>query len=74
MDQATLKMDLERAERHIKTSEQHVACQRQVVFERQQDGVDAREARRLLQLFEQLLTLHIAERNRLRQELALEHH
>ena len=67
-------MDLERAERHIKTSEHHVARQRQVVFERQQDGVDALEAKRLLQLFEQLLTLHIAERNRLRQELALEHH
>jgi hypothetical protein len=71
MDQAILKSDLARAERHITASEHHVARQRQVVAERQQEGFDARDARRLLDLFEQLLTLHIAERNRLRQQLRL---
>jgi hypothetical protein len=69
MDQAILKNDLARAERHIIASEHHVARQRQVVAERQQEGFDARDARRLLGLFEQLLTLHIADRNRLRKEL-----
>jgi hypothetical protein len=71
MDQAILKRDLARAERHITASEHHVARQREVVAERQQEGFDARDAARLLGLFEQLLTLHIAERNRLRRQLKL---
>ena len=69
MDQAILIIDLARAERHVTASEHHVSRQRQVVAERRQGGFDAQEARRLLELFEQLLTLHIAERNRLRKEL-----
>jgi hypothetical protein len=69
MDEATIISDLARAERHVTASEHHVARQRQVVAERQHEGFDAREATRLLGLFEQLLTLHIAERNRLRKEL-----
>jgi hypothetical protein len=69
MHQAILKNDLARAERYIIASEHHVARQRQVVAERQQEGLDARDARRLLDLFEQLLTVHIAERSWLRKEL-----
>ena len=69
MDRTILTRDLARAERHVAASEHHVARQRQVVAERQQEGFDAREAGRLLHQFEELLTLHIAERNRLRREL-----
>lgn len=71
MDQVTLKNDLVSAERKVTASEQHLARQRQIVAERKQEGFDLGEARRLLQLFEQLLTLHIAERDRLRKELGL---
>jgi hypothetical protein len=72
MDQGMLKDDLARAERQVTASEQHIARQRQIVAERNQEGFDLGEARRLLQLFEQLLTLHIAERDRLRKELVFE--
>jgi hypothetical protein len=71
MDRAILKRDLSRAERHVAASEHHVARQRLVVAERQQDGFDAGEASRLLHQFAELLSLHIAERNRLRRELGL---
>jgi hypothetical protein len=71
MDRAIVKKDLAQAERHVAASEHHVTRQRELVAERQKDGFDAREAGRLLHQFEELLNLHIAERNRLRKELGL---
>jgi hypothetical protein len=69
MDQAIIKEHLAQAERHVAASEHHIERQRHVVAEQQEEGYDAREAKKLLHQFEDLLNLHIAERNRLRKEL-----
>jgi hypothetical protein len=49
--------------------EQHVACQRETLAERQREGHDAKAARELLRQFEEVLAMHVADRDRLRREL-----
>ncbi len=72
MDRELLEKSLAEAERHAAETERHVANQLEFVARLERDGRDPSQALRLLQQFEELQAIHIAERNRLREELAFE--
>ena len=57
------------AERHISEGEGTVVRQRQIVADLERDGHDSAMARALLQQFQQLLDLHVADRDRIRKQL-----
>jgi len=72
MDYRAILVELvARAERHVAQDEEHLERQRRVVAERQRQGLDDNEAKDLLIRFEQLQTMHVAGRDRLRKELGL---
>lgn len=70
MDRAALKEHLTQAERHIATGERNLSQQRALLRELERDGHDTSAARALLGSFEELQALHLADRDRLRAELA----
>ncbi len=72
-ERARLREDLALAERHVADGERVVARQRAIVAELERDGHDATaaQARQLLAQFEELLALHVGDRDRLRRELGL---
>jgi len=71
MDPALIQDHLADAERHVSEGERHVARQRDVVAELERAGHDSEAARMLLRHIEAWLELHVADRDRLRQELRL---
>ena len=58
------------AERHITRGELHIARQKELVERLGQSGHDTTEAIKLLGLFEATQALNVADRDRLRSELA----
>ena len=58
------------AERHITRGELHIARQKELVARLGHSGHDTTEAIKLLGLFEATQALHVADRDRLRGELA----
>jgi hypothetical protein len=74
VDRAFIEAHLAQAERTISEGERHQARQRELVARLEEDGHDATQARELLALFEEMQTLHIAHRDRLRDELAQPEH
>ena len=62
----TLSGLLKAAKEHVALGEKHILPQRATVTELEQQGLDTREARNLLALFEGLQELHVANANRLR--------
>ena len=70
MDREMVRQHLEMAERHVSEGLRHVLQQRELVEKLHCNGHDTREANTLLCRFEDLLELHIKDRNRLRKELA----
>lgn len=69
MDRAIWQEHLAQAERHVAQGEGHIAKQRAIIANLERDGHDARVARDLLRQLEEMQALHIATRDRLRQEL-----
>jgi hypothetical protein len=70
MPDRTLILDhLAQAQRHVAEAERHVAHQREIVAQRERDGHDTATSRQLLDQFEQLYMLHVADRDRLEKEL-----
>jgi len=69
IDRQLWQEHLAQAERHVAQGQQHVTRQRRVIAELECDGHDAKAARQLLKQFEEMLALHIADRDRLREEL-----
>ncbi len=71
MDRATLKQHLALAEEHVAKSQKHIARQQELVaeLERHRHTRVAEEAKRLLAQFLELDVLHVAHRDRLKQEL-----
>lgn len=65
-----LEAHLAQAERHVAEGESHVARQKQIVMALVGDARDLRNARELLMQFEAMLTNHLADRDRIRVELA----
>ena len=70
IERAMVEEHLELAEKHVALGQQHLANQRELIFQMEQDGHDTTEARRLLKQFEELQEMHLADRDRLRQEKA----
>ena len=71
MDRVTLKQHLALAEEHVAKSRKHIARQREFVADLERHGHTrvAEEAKRLLAQFLELDVLHVAHRDRLKQEL-----
>ena len=69
VDRSLVKQHLAQVEHHITGSERHIARQREVILELERQGHNTAHARYLLARFEELQGLHIADRNRLREEL-----
>jgi hypothetical protein len=70
MDRAAALARLATAERHVKLGERHLSRQRELVAYLIRYGRDAAAAEALLATFEQSQALHVADRDRLRDELA----
>ena len=64
-----IALHLAEAERHVVQGERNIARQRNVLATLERDGHDAGQARKLLATFEELQAMHIADRDRLREEL-----
>lgn len=71
IDRALWQEHLAQAERHVTLGETHIAKQRAIVADLERDGHDARIARDLLDQLEQMQTLHVANRDRLREDLGV---
>lgn len=69
IDREMWQEHLAQAERHVTLGETHIAKQRAIVAELERDGHDARIARDLLDQLEQMQDLHVADRDRLREDL-----
>ena len=70
MDRATLIKHLIEAENLVSLSDVIVAQQRQIIADMERDGLDTKMAFRLLAEFEEYLLQEIADRDRLKAELA----
>jgi hypothetical protein len=60
---------LTQAQRHVASGQEHVGRQRERIAQLERDGHDAADAGKLLQLFEELQSMHVAHRDRHIQEL-----
>jgi hypothetical protein len=69
MDRELLEKSLAEAERRIPEAERHVANQLEFVERLERDGRDPSQALQLLQQFEEVLAIHMADRDRLRRQL-----
>ena len=67
---AMIEDHLALAERHVTAGERHVAEQRARVEALERDGRDTTESLLLLSQFQELQKLHVADRDRLKRELA----
>jgi hypothetical protein len=70
MDRTVVEQHLAQAERHVTEGENHIARQRELIDELASGGHDLKAARDLLAQFEDVQTLHVADRDRLRAQLA----
>lgn len=70
MGREMLEQHLAQAERHVAQGERHIARQREIIAELEEDGHDLEVAESLLAQFESTQLSHIADRDRLRAELA----
>ena len=61
---------LAQAERHVVEGEEHLARQRALIDKLRRDGHDTTTAVELLHEFERSQAVHVAERDRIRAELA----
>jgi hypothetical protein len=70
MDRKIFEEHYLRTEEHVPLGAQHLARQRELVAELQNEGHGTREARKVLGVFSDLQDAHIAHRDRQKQELA----
>jgi len=66
-----LEDHLAATERLLAEGERHVAYLRELVDQMERDGHDTAQATQLLKEFEEVVAVHIAERNRMRYALGL---
>ena len=69
MDRKTLEQDLKRAEEHVRLGESHLRSQKRVIADLKTDRHDTRMAHKLYRTFAALQETHVANRDRLMQEL-----
>jgi hypothetical protein len=70
MDRWMVERHLAQAERHVAQGESHIARQREIILDLASGGHDLKEAKALLAQFEDTQSSHIADRDRIRAELA----
>jgi len=70
IDEATLHEHLERSHRNVAEGQLHIQRQREVIRRLERSGYDSRRAHWLLGTFEDLLRLHVQDRDRLVRDLA----
>ena len=70
MDRDKLKRQLGETEEHVARSIQHVGEQWKLIARLEEKGQDTATSRRLLALLEESRDLHVADRDRLRRQLA----
>jgi hypothetical protein len=70
MDRLALIERLALVEEHVAVGERTIQAQRRIVAELEKNGNDSTQARLLLKDFEQLQEKHLADRDRLKRELA----
>ena len=70
MDKAMILAHLEMAERHVAQGFRHIASQRRIIVTLRNGGHDTTEAKRLLLNFRDVQRMHVADRDRLKKELA----
>src|SRR5262249_20644617 len=70
LNRHTLEAHLREAKRHVSLGEGGIARQQAVIDELERDGHDSELARQLLDTFEKLQAMHIADVKRLEAELA----
>jgi hypothetical protein len=68
MHRELVRQHLELAERHISEGMRHIMRQRELIERLECSGHDTRDANRLLRQFEDVLELHVRDRDRLRKE------
>jgi hypothetical protein len=68
-DRAMTLEHLEQARRRVAEGQRHIALQREIVAEKERDGHDTSTSKQLLDQFEQIYAMHVAERDRLEEEL-----
>jgi hypothetical protein len=71
MGHAVWQERLAEIERHIVEAEKRVARQREIVAELKRDGRRVTAARGLLAAFEELLSMHLADRQWVREEMGV---
>ena len=69
MNKVTILNNLHKGENHVREGSVHVENQKSMVLDLEADGHDVTQARELLASFEELLTLHRADHDRLWTEL-----
>jgi hypothetical protein len=70
MDKAMILEHLALAERHIAQGRRTIAHQKQIILDLKNGGHDTTMARSLLASFKDIQKMHIADRDRLKKELA----
>jgi len=70
MDMAMIRDHLAQAERHVARGRQHIASQKQIISDLERGGHDTTVAWKLLDTFRDIQDMHLADRDRLRKELA----
>jgi hypothetical protein len=68
-DRAMTLEHLEQARRRVAEGQRHIALQREIVAEKERDGHDTSTSKQLLDQFEQIYAMYVAERDRLEEEL-----
>ena len=70
MQRADIEQHLAQAEGHVSEGAAIVERQRDLIARLESKGIDTADACRLLSQFEEVQALHVADRDRLRRELA----
>jgi hypothetical protein len=70
MDKALVLDHLALAERHVARGYEHIASQTRIIASLQTGGYDTTLARSLLENFEDIQRMHLADRDRIKKELA----
>jgi hypothetical protein len=68
-DRAMILEHLEQARRLVAEGDRHIAHQREIIAEKEHDGHDTSTSKQLLDQFEQICAMYVAERDRLEKEL-----
>lgn len=69
MDPQMIKRHLAQAEQHVAEGEKHLIRQRELIAKLERDGHDTKEATAFLEQLEEMQGMHVADRDRLKNEL-----